>query len=82
MATGQLPADYNLFIATPDSIHYRSWSTQKLLFECAKDGIVNARAAKDNSSLLAIADSHLVLLHDPARGDDRKYRLSSAEVSP
>ncbi|KAJ4293175.1 hypothetical protein N0V90_008457 [Kalmusia sp. IMI 367209] len=45
-------------------------------------GIVTARAAKDNSSLLAIADSQLVILHDPNRGPDRKYALKSYEGKP
>jgi hypothetical protein len=77
----QLPADLKLFIATPSAIHTYDQSSRKPIFECATGGIVNARAAKDNSSLLAVADSHLVLLHDPTRGTDRKYRLKNREVS-
>ena len=80
MSSSELPANLDLFIATPHAIHANAQSTRKLLFECATDGIVNARAAKDNSSLLAVADSHLVVLHDAARGTDKKYRLKSREV--
>jgi len=80
-SASQLPADFNLFIATPRAIHVYTQLAQKPLFECATDGIVNARAATDNSSLLAVADSHLVILHDAARGTDREYRLKSQEVN-
>lgn len=82
MATSsQLPGDLNLFIATADAIHAHSRTARKLLFECATDGIVNARPANDNSGLLAVADSQVVILHDAARGTDREYRLKSQEVS-
>lgn len=76
----QLPVGSSLFIAAPSAIQACSQSSTRTLFECATDGIVNAKAAKDNSGLLAVADSHLVVLHDVARGDDKKYRLKSAEV--
>ncbi|KAF2641745.1 hypothetical protein P280DRAFT_424235, partial [Massarina eburnea CBS 473.64] len=80
--TSQLPINSSLFIATPGAIQAYSRSGQKPLCECATDGIVNARAAKDNSSLIAVADSHLVILHDSARGHDRKYRLNNGEGEP
>lgn len=78
----RLPADFSLFVATPRAIHAHSSATdERTLFECASDGIVNARAAK-NSSLLAVADSQLVVLHDPVRKGDRKYALKWNEGEP
>lgn len=83
MTIAQLPTDLSLFIATPSAIHVQSRLTgQRLLFQCTSHGIVNARPAKDNSSLLAIADSQLVILHDPVRRGDRKYALKSYEGEP
>ena len=83
MTVAQLPANLSLFIATPNAIHVHNRLTgQRLLFECTSHGIVNARPAKDNSSLLAIADSQLVVLHDPVRRGDRKYALKSYEGEP
>ena len=71
-----------LFIATPNAIYLHSQLEKKLLFECTtSDGILNAQASKDNSSLLAIADSHLVILHDSMRKMDREYKLMSGDVS-
>jgi WD40 repeat protein len=79
----QLPADFSLFIATPCAIYAHSNAARtRKLFECTSDGIVSARAAKDNSSLLAVADSQLVILHDPAQRGDRKYALKSYEGEP
>ncbi|KAF2260404.1 WD40 repeat-like protein [Lojkania enalia] len=76
----QFPINHNLFIATPNAINLHGSSTKKLLFRCAsQDGIVNAQAAKDNSGLLAVANSHLVLLHDIARGKDREYKLKNGD---
>lgn len=77
-----LPPGLNLFIATAASIRAYGRSTSRTLFECVTDGIVNARAARDNSSLIAVADNHVVLLHDAARGTDRNYWLKNGEVSP
>lgn len=79
----QLPANFQLFIATPSAIYtHDRLAREKKLFECTSDGIVNARAAKDDSSLLAVADSQLVILHDPTRRGDRKYALKSYEGEP
>ncbi|KAL1611956.1 hypothetical protein SLS60_000179 [Paraconiothyrium brasiliense] len=79
----QLPAASSLFIATSSAIYAHSSSAgDRTLFECASDGIVNARPAKDNSSLLAVADSQLVIFHDPARRGDKKYALKSYEGEP
>ncbi|KAF2440412.1 hypothetical protein P171DRAFT_420097, partial [Karstenula rhodostoma CBS 690.94] len=81
--TNQLPVSLRLFIATPNAIYaHSSAAPKRTLFEGTSDGIVNARAAKDNSSLLAVADSQLVILHDPARRGDRKYALKNYEGEP
>jgi capsid protein len=67
-----------LFIATANAVHLRS-QRDETLFEAA-DGIANARASKDNSSLFAIADDQVVILHDVARAKDRKYKLKKGDV--
>jgi hypothetical protein len=77
--TYQLPPSTSLFVVTPGAIHTYNQSQQSL-FECTTAGIVNAKAAQDNSSLLAVADSHLVILHDSTHRNDRKYRLKGADV--
>jgi hypothetical protein len=71
-----------LFIATQNAIYLHSQLEKKLLFECAtSDGILNARPSRDNSSLLAVADNHLVILHDFMRGKgNREYKLMSGDV--
>jgi hypothetical protein len=73
----------NLFITTPNAIYLHIDSEKSLLFECTtSDGIVNAQASKDNSSLLAVADSQLVILHDSMRGGSREYKLKNGDVGP
>lgn len=77
----QLPPKCSLFVATPQIIHLRSAASEKTLFKCeTADGIVNAKASRDNSGLIAIADSHVVILYDTTRGNDRKYRLNNVHV--
>ena len=76
-----LPCNHGLFIVTPKTVYLHSRDDNKVLFKCeTADGIINARAAKDNSSLLAIADSHVVILYDAAKGKDRKYTLKNSYV--
>ncbi|ORY04670.1 hypothetical protein BCR34DRAFT_604768 [Clohesyomyces aquaticus] len=83
MTTFQLPPTRNILITTPNTILLHSEFHRRKLFRCATpDGILNARAAKDNSGLVAIADSHLVILYDVKRGKDRQYRLKSGDGEP
>ena len=71
-----------MFITTPNVIQLRSQLSNRTLFECeTPDGIVNARASKDNSSLFAVADAHIVILYNAAKGKDKKYKLKSGDVS-
>ncbi|KAH7119849.1 WD40-repeat-containing domain protein, partial [Dendryphion nanum] len=73
----------NLLIITPSTILLHSQSSQHQLFTCSPEsGILNARAAPDNSGLLAIADNHLVILYDTNQGKDKKYTLRSGDGDP
>jgi hypothetical protein len=77
-----LPFDRDLLITTPNSIHLRTPAGDKTVFECqSADGIVTACAAPDNSSLLAIADGHGVILHDTAHPRDKIHKLKGSSVS-
>jgi hypothetical protein len=76
-----LPFQRNLLI-TPDAIHLYSKNGDRVLFECeAADGIVNARVAPDNSSLLAIASRQIVLLHDTIHSREKQHKLEGKGVS-
>ncbi len=77
-----LPFERSLFIATPNAIHLRSQTGANVIFECeSAEGITNARVSTDNSSLIAIADSQVVLLHDTARKREKRLRLKGGGVS-
>lgn len=81
MPPSEVPAHHNLLITTPNSIHLHSQSTKRLLFQCSiPSGIRNSRVARDNSGLLAVADSHVVLLYDSQRTTDRKYKLKDTDA--
>jgi hypothetical protein len=70
-----------LFVAMPNAVHLRSQLARKTLFECeTANGIVNARASRDNSGLFAVADGQVVILHDATRSKDRKYKLKNGDV--
>lgn len=77
-----LPFQRNLLITTPNAIHQYSQAGDRVLFECeATDGIANARAAPDNSSLLAIASHQIVLLHDTIHSREEHCKLQGKGVS-
>ena len=79
--SGKLPFDQSLFVATSNAIYLRSQLARKKLFQCeTANGLVNARASKDNSSLFAVADGQVVILHDATRSKDRKYKLKNGDV--
>jgi len=72
---------HNLLITTPNAIYLYSRANTTPLFECTDDpGIVSAKIARDNSGLLAIADSHVVILYDTARTSDKEYILKGGDV--
>lgn len=45
------------------------------MFRSSKSGIVAAKEAKDGSGVLAVADSHVVVLHDTKRGQEKSWGL-------
>ncbi|KAF2110260.1 hypothetical protein BDV96DRAFT_650908 [Lophiotrema nucula] len=76
-------AKRNLFIVTPRAALLHISPDIRRLFACGPDdGIVNAKPANDNSGLIAVADSHLVLLHDLSRGTEKEYKLKSGSGEP
>lgn len=50
------------------------------IFRSGSGGIVAARRAKNGSSLLAVADSHVVVLHDTRKGMQKSYKLRGSDV--
>lgn len=77
-----LPFARSLFIATPNAIHWLSQTGGKLLFECeSADGVVSTRASADDSGVLAVADSQVVILHDITREREKKHKLKGGDVS-
>ena len=76
-----LPNGFQLLIATRGVVLSCCPSGISPIFQCASgDGILSAKAAQNGSGLLAIADSHVVILHDFRRRRDREYRLKGADV--
>lgn len=52
------------------------------IFHSGSGGIVAARRARNGSSLLAVADSQVVVLHDTRKGMQKSYKLRGSDVGP
>lgn len=74
-----LPSDSHLLITTPSYIF--AWDPAGLhtIFRSSKSGIVVAREAKDGSGVLAIANKHVVVLHDTKREQEESWGLNADE---
>ncbi|KAI9846931.1 MAG: hypothetical protein M1838_001094 [Thelocarpon superellum] len=74
-----LPTSHHLVISTRSRVY--SWHGHDLseLFHSGSAGIVAAKRANDGSGILAVADSHVVILHDIRKKLERSYRLKRAE---
>ena len=74
------PKSHHLVITTQKGVY--TWGRHGLnqIFKSGSSGIVTAKRATDGSSLLAVADSQVVLLHDMSKGMQRSYRLKSTDV--
>lgn len=53
----------------------------KEIFTSGSGGIVAARRVRNGSSLLAVADSQVVILHDTRKGMQKSYKLRGSDVS-
>lgn len=73
------PINQHLLITTPSRI--LSWDSLGLheLFASSKSGIAAATESKDGTGILAIADKHVVVLHDTKRGKEKSWGLSAEE---
>ncbi|KAK3720153.1 hypothetical protein LTR37_003977 [Vermiconidia calcicola] len=71
------PVDNHLLVTT--SSHIFAWDRAGIhtIFKSSKSGIVAAREAKDGSGILAVADKHIVVLHDTKRGQERSWGLEA-----
>lgn len=59
-----------------------TWGNQGVqeIFTSGSGGIVAARRVKNGSSLLAVADSQVVVLHDTRKGMQKSYKLRGSDV--
>ncbi|KEQ97678.1 hypothetical protein AUEXF2481DRAFT_2611 [Aureobasidium subglaciale EXF-2481] len=73
------PKDSHLIITTSGGIFSWDHDGVKRLFSSSKKGILAAREAKDGSQMLAVADEHVVVLHDCKRGREESWGLSGNE---
>ncbi|KAF2764603.1 hypothetical protein EJ03DRAFT_19196 [Teratosphaeria nubilosa] len=73
------PQDAHLLVTTPSTIY--AWDAAGLhaIFTSSRKGIVAAREAKDGSGVLAVADKHVVILHDTKRGQEQSWGLQGDE---
>jgi WD40 repeat protein len=73
----RFPINAHLLITTSGNVF--SWDITGIhsVFKSSNNGIVAAREAKDGSGILAIADKHVVVLHDTKRGQERSWGLEA-----
>lgn len=76
-----LPACRHLIVTTTRGVF--TWGSHgvKEIFHSGSGGIVAARKARNGSSLLAVADSQVVILHDTRKGMQKSYKLRASDVS-
>lgn len=73
------PTNSHLLVTTAKHIY--AWDSAGIhtIFKSSKSSIVAAREAKDGSGVLAVADKHVVVLHDTKRGQERSWGLKADE---
>ena len=72
------PKDYHLLITTPSQIC--SWDSTgiRTVFTSNKNSIAAATEAQDESGIIAVADKHVVVLHDTKRGREKSWGLEAS----
>ena len=71
------PVAQHLLITTPSRIFVWDCTGIKTVFQSRKRGIRAAVESKDGSGILAIADKHVVVLHDTKRRQERSWGLDA-----
>ncbi|GAM89368.1 hypothetical protein ANO11243_074050 [Dothideomycetidae sp. 11243] len=74
-----IPRNHYLLITTSGAIY--AWDGNKMhkIFRSSRRGIVVAKASKDGTNLLAIADSQVVVLHDCKRRREDSWSLGNPD---
>ncbi|MCJ1463723.1 hypothetical protein MMC07_002332 [Pseudocyphellaria aurata] len=74
-----LPPCRHLIVTTTKGVF--TWGSHgiKEVFHSGSGGIVAARKARNGSSLLAVADSQVVVLHDTRKGMQKSYKLRGSD---
>lgn len=75
------PTTHHLLITTPGAIYAWDHKSLNRLFSSSKRGILAAKESRDGSQLLAIADRHVVVLHDCKHDRENSYGLEASESS-
>lgn len=75
-----LPPCRHLIVTTTRGVF--TWGSHGIneIFHSGSGGIVAARKARNGSSLLAVADSQVVILHDTRKGMQKSYKLRGSDV--
>lgn len=73
------PKDRHLLITTPSQIC--SWDSTgiRTVFTSNKNSIAAATEALDESGIIAVADKHVVVLHDTKRGREKSWGLEASD---
>ncbi|KAF2148800.1 hypothetical protein K461DRAFT_232312, partial [Myriangium duriaei CBS 260.36] len=74
-----IPCNHHLLITTPGAIYAWDRTGVRKIFKSSKNGILAAKASKDGSNVLAVADSQVVILHDCRRRREESWGLSSSD---
>jgi hypothetical protein len=70
----------HLVIVTESRVQSWDKSGLRTIFTSGSNGILAAKESNDGNGTLAIADRHLVLLHEVIKGMEKSYKLKGAEV--
>ena len=76
-AQSAFPSNSHLLVTTAQHIYAWDSAGVHTIFNSSKGSIVAAREAKDGSGVIAVADKHVVVLHDTKRGQERSWGLEA-----
>lgn len=74
------PRSHHLVITTTRGVYTWGRNGVNEIFRSGSGGIVAAKKAQNGSSLLAVADSQVVVLHDTKKGMQKSYKLKGSDV--
>ncbi|KAL9123125.1 MAG: hypothetical protein Q9187_000314 [Circinaria calcarea] len=75
----EFPSSHHLVVTTNSGVYLWTYQGVQETFRSKSKGIIAARKLSGSGNILAVADSQVIILHDPSKRTHQSYRLKGVD---